>query len=225
MKSKKDRKQKKKNSTLQFRTLITNEAARLMYEEGVKQYHTAKWRAAKSLLSQGCGASRANTRDLPSNGEISEQVYRIATMHEGSNLTSRLFEMRLIALEVMEALEEFSPRLIGSVSTGRIKKNSDIDLHIFTDSIETLELKLQQLVWEYEMEKVAIRYGAGFREFTHIYLNKYEYAVELSVYPEKDIRVRGRSSTDGKPIVRVSYRRLLELIQREHEDDWSEYLI
>lgn len=215
---------KKSISGKHFRQLLTNEAARLMYEENVKQYHTAKWRAAKNILSQGGGkTSTVRTRDLPSNGEISEQVYQLASMYEGRTLTDRLFEMRLLALEVMATLEEFSPRLIGSVSTGRIKKGSDIDLHVFTDTVEKLEFKLNQLKWQYEKECVDIRYKNGIRQFTHFYLHS-EYPVELSVYPENDIRIQGRSSTDGKPIIRISYNRLLDLIQTEHADEWEIYI-
>lgn len=195
-----------------------------MYEENVKQYHTAKWRAAKNILSQGGGkAATVRTRDLPSNGEISERAYQLASMYEGRTLTDRLFEMRLLALEVMATLAEYSPRLIGSVSTGRIKKGSDIDLHVFTDTVEKLESKLNQIDWQYEKETVDIRYKNGFRQFTHIYLNT-EYPVELSVYPENDIRVQGRSSTDGKSIIRMSYNRLLDLIQTEHAEEWESFI-
>jgi len=40
------------------------------------------------------------------------------------------FAMRVIALEAMQALERFSPRLIGSVATGHVRRGSDIDLHV-----------------------------------------------------------------------------------------------
>lgn len=195
-----------------------------MYEEGVKQFHTAKWRAAKNILAQGRKKKAyVRTRDLPSNGEISEQVYLLASMYEGVTLAERLFSMRILALEVMALLEPFSPRLIGSVSTGRVKKNSDIDLHIFTDNIEALETHISSLSWLYEKETVVINYLGGHREFTHIYLDA-EFLVELSVYPKNDIRIRTRSSTDGKPIDRMPYWRLFELIQAEHADEWSDYI-
>ncbi len=215
---------KHERGNAQFRQLLVREAARLMYEENIKQYHTAKWRAAKNLLSRGgIKMCKIRTRDLPSNGEISLAVYQMAQMHEGGTLTRRLFSMRITALDIMENLESFSPRLIGSVSTGRIKKTSDIDLHLFTDSLETVENRLEELNWPFEKEMVTIRYGGKFREFTHFYVD-HEFPVELSVYPENEIRIRGRSSTDGKPIDRLSYDRLLGLIEEQHADAWYEYL-
>lgn len=215
---------KQERGNAQFRQLLVREAARLMYEENIKQYHTAKWRAAKNLLSRGgIKMCKVRTRDLPSNGEISLAVYQMAQMHEGGTLTRRLFSMRITALDIMENLASFSPRLIGSVSTGRIKKTSDIDFHIFTDSLEVLENRLEQLSWDFEKETVTIRSGGKFREFTHLYVD-HEFPMELSVYPANEIRARGRSSTDGKPIDRLSYERLLGLIEEQHADAWYEYL-
>ena len=95
----------------QIRQLLTSEAARLMYEEGIGQYHTAKWRAAKRLFARGGKNIKAiRTRDLPSNGEISQAVYQLATFYEGDTLVARLFAMRVAALDVMERLMAFSPK-------------------------------------------------------------------------------------------------------------------
>jgi hypothetical protein len=42
--------------------------------------------------------------------------------------------------------------------------------------------------------------------------------VELTVYPRGELRHRPRSSTDGKPIERLSLAAVLSLIDREHPD-------
>jgi hypothetical protein len=39
---------------------------------------------------------------------------------------------------------------------------------------------------------------------------------QLTVYPRADLRHRPRSSTDGKPIERLSLAAVLSLIRREH---------
>lgn len=114
-------------------------------------------------------------------------------------------------------------RLIGSVSTGRIKKTSDIDLHLFTDSLEQLEIRLNELGWHYAKEEIHTLYNGKPRQFTHIYLDT-EFPVELFIYPNNEIRVQGRSSTDGKLIIRMSYNRLLSLIQDEHCEDWERHI-
>ena len=54
-------------------------------------------------------------------------------------LDHQLNEMRQIAIKVMRKLSDFSSRLIGSVSTGRIRESSDIDIHVFVDLFRDTE--------------------------------------------------------------------------------------
>ena len=205
------------------RQLIIQEAARLMYEDGIDQFHTAKFTAAKKILLGNSSQIRKTPSFLPSNGEIAQALDALADFHEGDSRTIRLFEMRILTLEVMQNLEPFFPRLIGSVSTGRIKKNSDIDLHIFTDDFEQLVNHIEKLRWYYEMQEVTILKSGKLASYTHIYLDQ-EFPVELSVYPLQELRVRGRSSTDGKPIIRLSPSKLLDLILMDHPAQWEKYL-
>ncbi len=160
---------------------------------------------------------------MPSNGEISEELARLARFVEGGSNVRRLFTMRVIALGLMSDLELFHPRLIGSVSTGRVRKDSDIDLHIFCDSLEPLNEQLARLGWDYETRVVSIRKGSIFQDYTHIYLHDI-FPVELCVYPMMERRIRGRSSTDGKPIVRLKSSALQKLIEDDLHEAWARYL-
>lgn len=187
-----------------------------MFEEGVEQFLDAKKKAAKRILGK-------QISDLPSNGEISDELYQLAKFHGGDKHTTTLFEMRLLAMDMMEQLESFRPRLIGSVSTGRIRQGSDIDLHIFSDSVEVFTSYLDGLGWQYEVKQVWINQGGRQQQYTHIYLDL-AFAVELSVYPINEIKVRGRSSTDGKPIQRLSLSKLRDIMLTEHADAWSTYI-
>src|SRR6202034_1050531 len=95
-----------------LRAAIAQLAAQIMYGEDVKQYFTAKRLAAKRLLGQvNAKAVRYRPHDLPSNGEIKEALLELVTEIEGDGRTRRLFAMRIVALEAMEALEPFYPRL------------------------------------------------------------------------------------------------------------------
>src|SRR5690348_682656 len=114
---------------VKLRQAIALEAARLMYERVETEYFTAKRKAAKRL----CRGPIKPT-DLPSNAEIREQVQLFARLHEGDRRTANLKEMRLAALHLMRLLRRFKPRLIGSVMTGHVRKGSDVDLHVFSDS-------------------------------------------------------------------------------------------
>lgn len=188
-----------------------------MYEEGVGQYFDAKRIAAKRLIGK---RYRFHPKYLPSNGEISDALYELSQFRDPETHEERLFRMRCRALVVMEQLAPFSPRLIGSVSTGRIREGSDIDLHVFTDEIEELQHYLDTLDWRYERQTTTINVNGRFVDYQHIHLD-FDFPVELSVYPLRELRVVGRSSTDNKPIRRLSANKLQQLITDEH---WSLYI-
>jgi len=207
-----------------LRARIAAEAARLMYEENVKQYFTAKRMASKRLLGRVAGARiRFRPADLPSNGEIRDALLALAELAEGSRRTRRLFAMRVVALEAMRAIAPFEPRLIGSVSTGHIRRGSDIDLQVFTADDGALEGHLRALRWGYEREPVTIQKFGEIREYLHYHVADV-FPIELTVYEPRELRFRPRSSTDGKPIVRVRAAALEALLVREHAEDFSRYV-
>ncbi|WP_437336379.1 nucleotide-binding enzyme [Sorangium sp. So ce394] len=207
-----------------LRARIAAEAARLMYEEGVDQYFTAKRMAAKRILGQVEGRrARYRPADLPSNGEIREALLLFAERAEGSQRTRRLFALRIVALEAMRALAPFSPRLIGSVSTGHIRRGSDVDLHVFPADEEALERHARALGWTFERERVTIQKGGELREYVHYHVADVA-PLELTVYAPRELRARPRSSTDGKPIVRLGIAALSALCARDHPTAWERYL-
>ena len=179
-----------------------------MYEENVQQFLSAKKLAARRILGK-------DIKHLPSNGEISDALYQLSQFKDANVHQEKLYFMRIKAIEIMEQLQPFRPRLIGSVSTGRIRQGSDIDLHVFCDHIEDLESYLNALGWRYETEQVSIQSNNRFKEYQHIYLD-FEYPVELSVYPEDEYKITNRSSTDGKSIKRLNLKKVHQLILDEH---------
>lgn len=211
-----------------IRAVIASEAARLMYEEEVKQYFTAKRMAAKRILGRLEGGRHVRYRpmDLPSNGEIRDALLTLAEACEGASRRRRLFAMRVRALETMRFLEPFEPRLIGSVSTGHVRKGSDIDIQLFVDREEEVEVFLQKRGVPFERERVSISKGGEIRDYVHYHLHgagESEEVIELTVYPRMDLRFRPKSSTDGKPIVRVGERALISMLRNEHGDAWPRY--
>jgi hypothetical protein len=206
-----------------LRAVVCAEAARVMYEEGVKQYFTAKRIAAKRVLGRrGAREARFRPSDLPSNGEIRDALLALAALAEGPSRMRVLFAMRLCALEAMEAMRDFEPRLIGSVSTGHIRRGSDVDVQLFTDEPEGPELRTRELGWPSTIEHVCIRKGGAIREYTHVHVER-AFAVEYTVYPRFDLRERPRSSTDGKPIERKTLAALRAIIAKEHPIEWATY--
>ncbi len=114
-----------------LRRQIAFESARLIYFREETEYYRAKQKAAKRLCKDWIKPS-----DLPTNVEIRDEVQTLARIYEGSNRVDDLLQMQLVALRTMRLLQNFSPRLIGSVLTGHVRSGSDIDIHVFSDHLE-----------------------------------------------------------------------------------------
>jgi hypothetical protein len=197
-------------SNAKLRQAIALEAARLMYERVESEYFTAKRKAAKRLCRQ-----RVKPEDLPSNAEIREQIQVFARIHEGDRRTEHLRDMRLQALRLMRLLRAFRPRLIGSVMTGHVRKGSDIDIHVFSDSAGLVTDVLEQEGYQFDVErKQIVKFGEA-RVFTHVHVyDRFNY--ELTVYAEDKAHYVFKSSITGKAIERASIRELEELLLREY---------
>src|SRR5947209_2731201 len=123
--------------------------------------------------------------------------------------------MRLAALHLMRLLRPFRPRLIGSVMTGHTRKGSDIDLHVFTDSIGLVTDALEQAGYSFDVErKQIVKHGAS-RVFTHIHVHD-RFTYELTVYAEDQAHYVFKSSITGKAIERASIRELEAFLEREY---------
>jgi predicted nucleotidyltransferase len=117
-----------------LRERVAREAALLLYTSQEKEYKQAKQRAAQTL----------KTRILPSNLEVAEELDRIAEDSEGASRKSLLLRMRREAQEIMTALEDYSPRLVGSVWRGTARQNSDIDIQTFSQDQTQVLNQLQK---------------------------------------------------------------------------------
>lgn len=197
------------------RHAVAVEAANLMYHEGVDQYFDAKRIAARRVLGSRAKDTRFRPQDLPSNGEIREALLALVALSEGPERAARLFAMRVLALEVMRALADWHPRLIGSVWSGHARRGSDVDVHVFGD-LDGLTRALTALGWAFAPEEVLIRVPDGFRVYHHVHVTDRAFPVELSVYGLHERREVTRSSVDGKPIDRVSAARLEAKLRDEH---------
>ena len=187
-------------------------AAQMMYHRTETEYFTAKRKAAPAWRRISASAGRptqqqGHPRPDPGDGPHSR----------GAKAAGNLRDMRLDALRMMRLLARFRPRLIGSVRTGHVRKGSDIDLHIFCDSLALVTDTLDELGLQYDVEhKRIVKYGEE-RTFTHIHLHD-GHNFELTLYPEDKVHYVFKSSITGKAIERASIAELEELLRAEHPD-------
>lgn len=195
-----------------LRRQIAWEAARLMYSRQESEYYRAKMKAARRIVR-----GWVKPADLPSNAEIRDQVEAYARMMEGERRHENLREMRLEALRVMRILRAFRPRLIGSVMTGHIRQGSDIDLHVFSDSIEAVASTLADEGFVFEVERKRVRKHGEERVFTHVHVQD-RFPLELTVYASNLAHYVFKSSVTGKRIERASIAELEQFLNREYPD-------
>ena len=210
-------KERPKNDRL--RRHIAWEAARLMYSREESEYFRAKMKAARRIVK-----GDPKPGDLPDNREIRDQVQAWARMHEGDRRTENLREMRLAALRVMRLLRAFRPRLIGSTLTGHVRRGSDIDIHVFSDGIESVASALEAEGICCEIERKRVRKEGKEQVFVHIHTtDRFEF--ELTIYPSKLAHYVFKSSITGKAIERASIAELEQLLSREYPDTALEEMV
>jgi hypothetical protein len=195
-----------------LRRQIAWEAARLMYLREESEYYRAKQKAAHRIC-QGW----VKPADLPSNVEIRDQIQAFARLHEGEARNRNLRDMRLAALRLMQHLARFRPRLIGSVLTGHVRAGSDIDLHLFSDSLDSVTMVLDELGLVYDVERKQVRKHDETRIYTHIHVQD-RFPFELTMYAADQAHFVFKSSITGKPIERASIAQLEQFLATEYPD-------
>jgi predicted nucleotidyltransferase/predicted HD phosphohydrolase len=199
-------------SSEKIRRRVAWEAARLMYEREESEYFRAKLKAARRVARGDFKPS-----DLPSNREIRDQIQAWARLHEGDRRTENLRDMRLEALRLMRVLRLFRPRLIGSTLTGHVRQGSDIDLHVFSDSVEAVAAALDEEGVSYEVERKRVRKQGQEQTFVHIHVAD-RFPFELTIYAADMAHFVFKSSVTGKAIERASIAELEQLLAREYPD-------
>ncbi len=195
-----------------LRRQIAWDAAQMMYHRQESEYYRAKMKAARRLCR-----GWVKPRDLPSNAEIRDQIQSLARTHEGDRRTANLREMRLEALRMLRILRAFKPRLIGSTLTGHVRRGSDIDIHVFASSVESVTGALDHEGCRYTVERKQVRKHGVEQTYTHVHVED-RFPIELTVYPSNMAHYVFKSSVTGKAIERVSRAELEEFLQREYPD-------
>ena len=179
------------------RSRIAHAAARLMAEDGIEDYATAKRKAARQ-------AGLADARQLPTNDEIDAALRTHQLLYGGEAHRERLRALRELALNVMRELEPFTPYLTGSVLSGNASKYADINLQLYPESAKLLELWLLNRDIEYRAGQCRLYLGETQHTVPLFTLEEDGTAIEIVVLSRDDLRAPVRTTPDGRPIERAS---------------------
>jgi hypothetical protein len=188
-----------------LRSAIAQEAARLMAEHGIRDYLLAKRKAAE----------RYGVVDgplLPKNTEIEAELMSRQRLFGGAGHASSLQEQRRVALQAMQLLRSFEPRLVGPVLTGSATEYADIQLHVFSDSTEAVCMHLLDRRYEYEVLERRMRMTPD----RQLLVPSVRFAmgaetIEAFVFPKDGIRQAPISPVDGRPMRRAAEPEVAEL--------------
>jgi hypothetical protein len=182
------------------RTLLAQEAARLICDHGIKDFRTAKSKAACSLGLSEYGA-------LPSNLEIEAALAERNRIFSAGHHAELLQKLRDVAISVMYELQPFKPCLVGSVLSGNVTEHSNINMHVFADSSESVSMRLDAcgIYYQLRQRKHSIRRGLP-EEFPGYDFFANDFTVEATVFPERRKGHAPLSPVDGKPMRRARLR-------------------
>ena len=191
-----------------LKTLIAQECARMLSEEGVYDLGAARRKAAARLGITG----RAT---LPDPQEIELALADHQRLFHAERQASQLHHLRTAALAAMQLLAQFRPRLVGPVLSGVISPHTQIQLHLFADAPEDLTLFLMEhhIPFEPSMQRLKMANGDSicppvFRLHTH-----QDDRIQLTVFRLLAEREAPIDSLTGRPMQRASATELQALLQ------------
>lgn len=179
------------------RLLLAQECAKIMAEEGVKDFRLAKRKAGERL-----GVS--NRTSMPSNLEIEQALleYQRLFQHEEQQ---RLHDLRQAAAETMVFLERFRPHLAGPVLRGVVSPHPEVQLHVFADTPEEILIFLMEKGIAFETSERRMRVGDNRHDcFPVVSFSTDEVTFDLIVFTDQGFREAPKSPVDGKPMRRAN---------------------
>lgn len=179
-----------------MRSQIAHAAAKLMAEDGVQNYASAKQKAARQLGAE-------DSQSLPDNKEIDDAIREYQSIFKSESQPEILHMLRERAVILMRELHEFNPHLVGSVLAGTATEHSDINLQLFCDSVKDLEIYFINQNRDYKSGFKRNRLGDKTVDISTFTLEIDGTQATLSVYATDDLRIVQKFKSDGRVMERA----------------------
>ncbi|KQZ60365.1 MULTISPECIES: hypothetical protein [unclassified Lysobacter] len=194
--------------TRERRHRLAHEAARLMAEGGIRDYHQAKLKAAERL-------GIYDDASLPRNREIEDALREYQRLFQRDNLVG-LRQRREAALRAMEFFSAFEPRLVGPVLDGTADARSPVALHLYSDDPDAASRFLDQHGIPAEARSRHLRLDRERSDDFPVWIfSAEELSFDLTVLPLDVLRQAPLSGVDEKPMKRASAAQLRQLLADE----------
>lgn len=187
-----------RDDAAQLRRRIAVEAARLIAEQGMRDFHAAKRKAALQL---GLGDSSP----LPRNTEIEEALREHQRLFQGHSQPAQLSLLREAATEALGFFMRFEPRLVGAVLDGTADAASAVCLHLFHDNFAEVIAFLDHNRIPFDQQDREFRFSADMREtYPALLFSAGGTAIDLTVFPLDGLRRAPLDRINERPMRRAT---------------------
>jgi hypothetical protein len=195
--------------TRERRYRLAREAAKLIVESGIRDFHQAKLKAAQRLGIH-------DDASLPRNREIEEALREYQRLFQGHQQLDELRRRREAALRALEFFAPFDPRLVGPVLEGTADANSPVHLQLYTDDPDAVPRFFEEHRIPTEARSRRVRLDRErVLDCTVWLFAAEELSFDLCVLPHAALRQAPLSSIDEKPMRRASAVQLQALLVEE----------
>ncbi|MDB5962758.1 MAG: hypothetical protein JWP59_4052 [Massilia sp.] len=179
---------------LQLRAEIAVLAARLIAQDGA-DYDLAKRKAAHQVLQDDVVPANL----LPDNIEIEAEVRKYQALFLGDSQPARLLQLRELAAQVMQQLEQFRPYLTGAVLNGTAGAHDDIHLQLFADSAKDVIMFLLDRDVPLDIGEAPHFKGGRHDPVETVSFHWKKQQVHAELYEMNDLRGALKPRADGTP--------------------------
>lgn len=187
------------------RQALADSVARLMREQGIQDFQLAKRKA--------CAALGIKNGPLPDNREIAAALHLQESLFSGRDYPQRQQALLQLAMQLLAWLAPFAPRLSGQVAGGVITAHSRLQLHLFDDQPEAVDLFLQARGVDYRLEALRLRFSDGYRRLPAYCFQQQGTEITAVLFSLRQRSQAPLSPIDGRPMKRLSQRQLGALLE------------
>ncbi|MGY4517001.1 hypothetical protein [Lysobacter sp. HA18] len=196
------------------REQLAGEAARLMAESGIADYHQAKLKAAERLGIH-------DDASLPRNTEIEAALRQYQRLF-GRDNAGELRRRRDAALEALRFFRVFDPRLVGPVLEGTADARSPVTLHLHVDDPDAVHRFLDDHHVPAQSRSRRVRLDRHRDEEFPVWVFSADgLPFDLTVLPHDVLRQAPLSPVDEKPMRRANVALLQQVIAETEIDDFE----
>ncbi|MEZ0472257.1 hypothetical protein [Luteimonas salinilitoris] len=195
--------------TRERRRRLAHEAARMMAEGGIRDFHQAKLKAADRLGIH-------DDASLPRNREIEDALREYQRLFLGEAQADALRVRREAALRALDFFAPFDARLVGPVLDGTADANSPVALQLYSDDPDAVPRFLEEHDIPTDARSRRLRLDRTREgEFPVWVFSAEDLSFDLTVLPRLALRQAPLSSIDEKPMQRASAAQLRRLLADE----------